>query len=342
MKSAYRWLSPFFLGLVMFNTLRAVTDLTKDGGFWVGSLSLHIIGQIFVIIMCYISDTIWRKKLQKEKYFTNRKQSPLKEYAIISLHLFILLNITLITGQYIGIFYMGNGIIDYMLINVVFIPLQLIYYAMISTYMMNKNYNKQLLQLEKVRNKQLETELDLLKAQYHPHFLFNALNTVYFQIDEDNKQAKYTIELLSKLLRYQLYNVQQKVYISQEISYLNAYIELQRIRMSKRLILNVEFDPRLKEQKVHPLLFQPLVENAFKYVGGKYWINVNAGFDNGKIRFFVENNVAKIETCNQQNNTGIGLENLKRRLELLYPNKYSLRTEQKDNSFSAELIIETD
>lgn len=218
---------------------------------------------------------------------------------------------------------MGDGIIDYMLINVVFLPLLLIYYAIISTDVMNKNYNEQVLQLEKVKNQQLETELNFLKAQYHPHFLFNALNTVYFQIDENNKQAKYTVELLSELLRYQLYNVQQKVQISEEIIYLNAYIELQRIRMSERLVLKTNFDTELTEQKIHPLLFQPLLENAFKYVDGEYWINIDLKLENNKIRFIVENSIST-EIISNPKNKGIGLENLSRKLELLYSDRQTL------------------
>lgn len=341
MKFTYRWLYPFFLGLLMFNILRAVTDLTKNEIFWIGSLTMHIIAQVFVIIMCYIFDFKWRKKLQNKKYSTTIRQSLANEYGSVFLHSFIPLNITLMIGQYIGIFYMGNGIIDYMLINVVFIPLLLIYYAMISSDIMNKNYNKQVLQLEKVKNLQLETELNFLKSQYHPHFLFNALNTVYFQIDEDNKQAKYTIELLSDLLRYQLYNVQQKVNISQEINYLNTYIELQKLRMSERLVLKTDFDSALNEKTIHPLLFQPLLENAFKYIGGDYWININLILDRNRILFIVENSISNQGSIITPNK-GIGLENLKRKLELLYPHKHILKTEQKIHAFLAELSIEID
>ena len=341
MKFLYRWLYPFFLGLIIFNTLRAVTDLTKDGAFWVGSLKLHIIGQIAVIIMCYTFDIRSRKRLQKRKHFAGKKQSSPKEYGIIFLSSFINLNIILMIGQYIGIFHMGDGIIDYMLVNVVFIPLLLIYYAMISTDIMNKNYNEQVLLLEKVKNQQLETELNFLKAQYHPHFLFNALNTVYFQIDEDNKQAKYTIELLSELLRYQLYNIQQKVTISQEVEYLKAYIKLQQLRMSERLVLKSNFDSELNEQKIHPLLFQPLLENAFKYVGGEYWMNIALVLENNRIRFVVENSVSTEILANPKTK-GIGLENLKRKLELLYTDKQELKIEHKENSFISELIIELD
>jgi Putative regulator of cell autolysis len=114
---------------------------------------------------------------------------------------------------------------------------------------------------------QVETELKFLKAQFHPHFLFNALNTIYFQIDEKNETPRRTIEQLSDLLRYQLYDVNQAVTIEQEINFLLTYINLQKVRMKESLKLDVNFNPELKNQKIHSLLLFPLVENALKYVG---------------------------------------------------------------------------
>ncbi|MFV0537885.1 MAG: sensor histidine kinase [Dysgonomonas sp.] len=340
MKHSFRWLYPFFLGLVMFNTLRAVTDLTKDGGFWVGSIRMHIIAQAFVILMCYIYDIKWRKRLQNRKYTTNRRDLLLREYGIVLLDSFIPLNIALVVGQYIGIFYMGSGLIDYMLINVVFIPLLLIYYAIMSNDIVNKNNHQQALLLEKIKNEQLETELKYLKSQYHPHFLFNALNTIYFQIDERNKDAKESIEQLSDLLRYQLYDNEKQVTLEQEINYLKSYIAFQQLRMSERLVFDMYFDSELKEQKIHPLLFQPLIENAFKYVRGDYVIRLELRLIENKIQFKIENSTME-SAINGMKGSGIGIDNLKRRLDILYPNKHSLEFRQAENMFMAELMIES-
>ena len=92
-------------------------------------------------------------------------------------------------------------------------------------------------------------------------------------MDENNKVAKQSIEQLSDLLRYQLYDIEKEVTMEQEINYLRSYIAFQQLRMSERLMLDLYFDPQLKEQKIHPLLLQPLIENAFKYVRGDYKIN---------------------------------------------------------------------
>lgn len=113
--------------------------------------------------------------------------------------------------------------------------------------------------------------------QYHPHFLFNALNTIYFLIDEENEEAIEAVELLSDLLRYQLYDINMKVTIEEEIDYLRTYIQFQRLRMTKRLQFEESFNPELTGQKIHPLLFLPLLENAFKYIGGAYRIKYLCG-----------------------------------------------------------------
>jgi LytS/YehU family sensor histidine kinase len=197
---------------------------------------------------------------------------------------------------------------------------------------------EQKLLVEKVRNDQLATELKFLKAQYHPHFLFNALNTVYFQMDEDVGAAKESIEKFSELLRYQLYDQQQMVPVSQEIRYLHNFIQLQQTRSSEKLKLEVAFDERLNGQQVYPLLFLPLVENAFKYVGGEYHIRIEAKVEGPVIRFEVENGVPAEVPMRKEG--GIGLENLRRRLELLYPGRHSLTVEKKGQNFEAALIIQ--
>ncbi len=174
-----------------------------------------------------------------------------------------------------------------------------------------------------IRVDHLESELKLLKAQYHPHFLFNALNTVNFQIDEENEEAIETIDLLSSLLRYQLYDINGQVPVHREMDYLQNYIRFQKLRMTERLQLQCYIDPALQEQTIHPLLFQPLLENAFKYVGGDYKLNVDIHPEGNAIHFKVTNSVALTDVLEKEKK-GIGIENLKRRLDLLYPGKHEL------------------
>lgn len=188
--------------------------------------------------------------------------SAAQEYLYVFLGIFFSLNLMLTLGQWVTIFHMGAGWIDYMLINAVYIPLLLLFYTFTRNSTVNKHIHNKVLILERMKAEKYETELRFLKSQYHPHFLFNALNTIYFQIDAANKEAKETVELLSDLLRYQLYDVNQKVTIKQEIKYIASYAAFQQLRKSKKLVLKINIDPRLALQRVHPLLFQPLLENA--------------------------------------------------------------------------------
>jgi sensor histidine kinase YesM len=131
--------------------------------------------------------------------------------------------------------------------------------------------------------------------------------------------------------------------VSREIHYLQNFIELQKVRSSDRLQLQVQFDPSLNGQQVYPLLFLPLVENAFKYVGGEYHINIAAKKEGNNIHFSVENSIpgnfnpALLQKAEKAN--GIGLENLQRRLELLYPGKHALITEKRNDNFFAAIQL---
>ena len=223
------------------------------------------------------------------------------------------------------------GIDDLTIASVMVSLFMMLHYSILRGNGFVRAYVEQKLLVEKIRNDQLATELKFLKAQYHPHFLFNALNTIYFQMDEDVAAAKESVEKFSELLRYQLYDQQQTVPVSQEIRYLVNFIQLQQTRSSEKLQLEVFFDEQLNGQQVYPLLFLPLVENAFKYVGGDYHIRIAAKVDGPEIRFEVENGVP--ETVPVRKEGGIGLENLRRRLELLYPGRHSLTVAKKDGNF---------
>lgn len=339
MNTILRRIFPFLYGIVMFAAVRIITDIPKDESLWGDQRSTHIFSQLSSIISCYLFDLICRFYFKKKKKPAQDSLSILKEYGVVCICMFIFLNLHMYIWSHLGFVFLGNGLADYAIANVIYIPFFLIYYAIIRSDVTYKYQREQESQLEKVKTMQLETELKFLKAQYHPHFLFNALNTVYFQVHDENNTAKQTIELLSGLLRYQLYDKNQKVDISHEIEYLDSYIRFQRLRMSDRLVLKYYFDPLLSTQKIHPLLFQPLLENAFKHVGGEYRISIDLLLSDNKISLTVKNSVASVTVPNNRQRKGIGIENLKRRLEILYPGKFSLDITNLDNVFSVTLVI---
>lgn len=203
-----------------------------------------------------------------------------------------------------------------------------------------KAYIDNKLQLERLARDKAEEELKFLKGQYQPHFLFNALNTIYFQMDESIEDAKSSIEKLSDLLRYRLYeDDSNKVLLADEIKYLEKYIQFQSIRSSEQLKINTNFDKPIDGETVYPFLFLPLVENAFKFVSGDMWININLGFNGSKVDFEVTNSIDN-GIFKTYSNGGIGLQNLEKRLKLLYKEKYTFRAKCENLKYLAHLQID--
>jgi len=336
MKKVMRWLSPLILGVVMFNFIRLVTDLPRNDDFWPHSKIQHIQALCIIVFFSYVLD--YRMRITITKKLSQPKQYIFKEYLTLTAVLFLVQNLIMIIGSLTGFLIIGNGINDYIIANVICIPMYLLYYTIIRNDMIAARYHEQTLQLEKVKVGQLDMELKFLKSQYHPHFLFNALNTIYFQTEASNTQARTSIELLSELLRYQLYDIQKTVTLKQEMNYTQAYIRFQQMRMSERLQLTQFYDEGMDNQEIHPLLFQPLIENAFKYVSGEYWINFRFELNGNEVIFRVENSL-NWKGRPTKGKQGIGIENLKRRLNLLYPARYQLTITPADDVFTAELKI---
>jgi LytS/YehU family sensor histidine kinase len=157
-------------------------------------------------------------------------------------------------------------------------------------------------------------------------------------MDENVAAAKKSVEKFSELLRYQLYDQHQTVAVSQELHYLNNFIQLQQTRSSEKLRLDTRFDPNLDGQQVYPLLFLPLVENAFKYIGGDYYLCISALLQDNTIEFTVINAIPDHIPIKKEK--GIGLENLKRRLELLYPGRHTLSAVNRGSEFSVTLTLQ--
>lgn len=338
MKGFWKYIFPAVYGLLVYYTIRLLADSSSGMRFWHRPLSLNTIEVACSIVMGYFFMWILNKLF---RYFDEKKADDFSHKRIAQelLYVFVvnqvLQNVTMLPMAA----FTDDGLqwMDVADINVIPLLYALIYYGVRRSHIFLQAYVQNRLQLEKIANDQLQTELKFLRAQYHPHFLFNALNTIYFQMDEDVMAAKKTVESFSELLRYQLYDQQQMVSISQEIQYLQNFIDLQKIRSSKKLQLSVCFDKDLREEQVYPLLFLPLVENAFKYVGGNFHIRMQMEKQGQEICFLVENSIP--EHIPFVRTGGIGLDNLKRRLELLYPGRHTLTTAIREGNFFAELKL---
>ncbi|MFT4071966.1 MAG: histidine kinase [Dysgonamonadaceae bacterium] len=198
---------------------------------------------------------------------------------------------------------------------------------------------------EQVRSGQLEADLRNLRSQLNPHFLFNTLNNIYSLIAIDQGKAQDSVHRLSNLLRYVLYDNDTKfVPIDKELEFSQNYIDLMKLRLSSNMQLHVDIQNHGGNNTIASLLFITLIENAFKHAGG----NAETGFIDIKIYIYpdsgvlctVENSVSENNNKIEKGNSGIGLENLKRRLELLYPGKHQFFTELRSASFYALLRID--
>ncbi len=193
---------------------------------------------------------------------------------------------------------------------------------------------------KEIEKQNLETELKYLKDQLNPHFLFNALNSIYFLIKKDPDLAAERLAGFSDLLRHQLYHTSdEKIGLQQELDNLEKYTGLEKLRMPDDLKLILKLPENMNGELIAPFLLQPLVENAFKYVRrNNGLIDVAAELNFGKFEFCVKNNIEKDKLMNA-NKGGIGLTNLQRRLELLYPKKHKLIISENTGEFSVNLQI---
>lgn len=185
-----------------------------------------------------------------------------------------------------------------------------------------------------------EQELNFLKMQIHPHFLFNSLNTIYGYALQHKNEAPEMILKLSNLLDYILYQVNKpKVLLQNEINHLKDYISLEKLRFHDRLLINFTNNSQAKNFEIAPMLLIPFVENSFKHgaiVDEKLTVKINLDLKNDQLFFSVENSSSsKTKTAN-----GIGLENLKKRLHLLYPEAHELVIENTNSIFKTKLNIE--
>lgn len=208
--------------------------------------------------------------------------------------------------------------------------------------------------LQNLKSQKTAAELALLKTQINPHFFFNTLNNLYSLSIQNSEKAPQMILQLSDMMRYTIYEGQkQKVSIDNEINYLKNYIELQKIRYQKNVEIEFLIDSKIdtKIVQIAPLLFIILLENAFKHgvetVRENAFLNVQLEVNQIKnqkeIIFYIENNFDESSRQNiEKTEKGIGLQNLKRRLELLYFQNYSLEIDQKENTYGVKLKIEID
>jgi two-component system LytT family sensor kinase len=200
-----------------------------------------------------------------------------------------------------------------------------------------------------IRSEKIEAELQSLRNQFHPHFIFNTLNSLYGKILDRSDDAADMVLNISALLRYTVYDINdKKVALEKEIGYLQNYISLQEARFTNRLQLSFSVTGEISNKFIEPFLLLPFIENSFKYCmndsdsGG--WITIFVSVSETQLVMKLENSLApaatgKIRMEEDANHKGVGLVNVKRRLELLYPDYHQLKITAGADSFFVLLKI---
>lgn len=223
--------------------------------------------------------------------------------------------------------------------GVIFTELTLLIGVTTALHLFNEWSNKERY-VRELEKKNLEVELMLLKTQLQPHFLFNALNSIYVMMEKDITQSREMLLQLSDLLSHQLYDSRkEQIDLEKELEYLRNFIQIESIRHSD--LANIKVNIQAPQgYTIAPMLLMPIVENAFKH--GKssqgYDICVHLDVQNDQLAFRVENSINHLNG-NKKNSGGIGLSNLQRRLELLYPKEHQLDIQRNAKTFLVDLKI---
>jgi two-component system, LytTR family, sensor histidine kinase AlgZ len=197
---------------------------------------------------------------------------------------------------------------------------------------------------KEVLNEKLTAELSFLKAQINPHFLFNTLNNLYYLAYSKSENTTEVISRLSQVMRYMIYDANfERVLLEKEIEYMQNYISLERLRLNNQIPITFAIKGNTSSVEIAPLILITFLENAFKHgvtnTTPEAWVNISILVESNVLRYTVENSKPKNALADNGGKSGIGLNNVKRRLELMYPSKHALKVEDTPERYYIELEI---
>ncbi len=204
----------------------------------------------------------------------------------------------------------------------------------------NRNENREL----KQRNQQIQSQLASLRSQINPHFLFNSLNVIYALAIENKDHTKDAIVQLSDILRYIIYDANtEKISLKDELALLKKYIAFQKLRQHESQNITFEEDVQDEDFSIYPMLLLPLIENSFKHgIKGDIentFINISIKQHNKNFQFYIENNASKDSVNNNHTYSGLGLDNIKKNLEIVYPETHTLDIQKTEDKFIVTLKL---
>lgn len=236
--------------------------------------------------------------------------------------------------------YFGNAItVNYYIENCISYTLKYCLLGLVAYFLVSSNRLEK--EKKEIEKEKIQAELSFLKSQINPHFLFNTINDVYALTYQKDDQAPDALLKLSAILRYMLdEGIKEKVILERELSYLNDYIELQVIGFKNKTFIDFTIEGKIDGQKIAPLILIPFIENIFKHGiidDPSEKPSIHMQLETNHFELFTKN---KIKYQEKDKTTGIGLSNVKRRLELLYHGKHIFKVKNEDGCFSCILEID--
>ncbi|MEZ5197456.1 MAG: histidine kinase [Bacteroidales bacterium] len=306
----------------------------------------HYLQSLFFIVpllVITIATTYFVNYFLFPRYLFRGKFKLLLLYSIYTFIVSIWLESLTIIGLVLLFVYRKGILLDQTAISFVFMVVGMYFIIIIAVgiKLLKLWYEKQN-SVQVLAREKLEAELKLLKSQIHPHFLFNTINNIYALALKKSASAPEMILKLSSILDYLLYECDvPQVKLSKEIELIRNYTSLERIRYAERLDLDFKIEGGVDEIYLAPLILLPFVENSFKHGAGKkrdgVWIKMRLKVAEGRLEFVIENN--KTKSGNEDAHGGIGLANVRKRLDLLYNEKYKLEILDEDEKYSIKLEL---
>lgn len=329
-----RWI-PLISASILFLLIRISNDVPNEDQYLSHSplfISIELIGIVF---FSYIFLFLNRKLANR---VIKQKLSVVFEYLIVLLLPVLVTVAVMWLSHYVE--YKSPSISEIIVPGIIVMLMNVWIYSWLKNAVLERHYTDICILNERIRNENLTTKIKLLQAQYRPHFIFNILNTIYFSINEKDETARGAVEHLSNLLRRQLYTCEGKVPLSNEISVVESYIELCRLRFGNSISIFTRFENKQSSIYIYPYILMPLIENAFKYVSGKKIVNIDMRLSEENSLIFCVNNSISDSCKAKVSSGGMGLKNLRQQLMIYYgENGFRLETTKTDLDFTAVLEV---
>jgi len=327
------WLFSIVLFIIVLFYTRGFSVLDIDF-----KTAINILTTIFLLAISVYINLLWLLPT----FFKRRKFMLFTLLELANIILFILLNF------YISVLFEGNGhpnfatevIAEFILVFTFLLVTSLLKFVRDSITLQDVE-----LKIKEIERQQIEAELKALKAQINPHFFFNTLNSLYSLALDKSEKAPELILKLSELMRYVIYEAKEDlVAFSRQIEFLRSYVYLENLRSGEKLLVDFTVRGKFTDLKIAPLIFIPFIENAFKHgikiPGSHPYISIRFDVSElSRLHFFIKNNKDRNPDGKKPEVNGIGLQNVRKRLNLLYPNKHFLAIQESDDEFIVNLTL---